>query len=196
MTTGGEPSGGVAANSWVEIDKIHYYYWGPAPDGTARLARMTTPPHGKTVHVYDTAAGTWSTHQLPPKIQPVTIAALTIAALTLVLIPLLLSGQDPILAKVITPIAVGLLLVLAFLGQNAHLRPLDAIAAAEALQAAHEAEVQAQYQAAERRAEQQARHAQQSAQWAAATWSQVAQINQALHPGGDIYRPYGQSPPL
>ncbi|MGW1436938.1 hypothetical protein ACWD7M_17010 [Streptomyces griseus] len=198
MTPGGAHSGGVPvpANSWVEIDKIHYYYRGPAPDGAARLARMTTPPHGKTVHVYDTAAGTWSVHRLPGKLQPLTKAALLLAALALITIPWILSGQDPILAKAATPIAVGILLILALLAQTAHLYPHDAISAAEARQAAHEAYVEYLHTAAERRAEQQAKSAQHAAQFAAATWGQVAQINQALHPGTDIYRPYGQSPPL
>ncbi|MFE6000373.1 hypothetical protein ACFQ6C_26490 [Streptomyces sp. NPDC056454] len=198
MTTGGAHSGGVPApaNSWVRIGKIHYFYRGIAPDGTARLVPMTTPPHGKTVHAYDATTATWSTHRLPSKLQPLTIAVLVLAALALVLIPLILSGQAPILTKVATPIAVGVLLLLAVLVQTAHLYPHDAISAAEAQQAIHAANVEAQHVAADRHAAQQAKNAQQAAQWAAATWAQTAQINQALHPGTDVYRPYGQSPPL
>lgn len=197
MTNGGlHTSGGIVANVHVKMGGRYFYCRGAAPDGTPRLARLSKPPHGKTVYAYDDTTGEWTVERLPFRLQPGAIVFLVLAGLALLLIPLALSGQDPILAKFFTPVAVGVLLLIAFLAQTAHLMPHDAISAAEAQQAAYEAYLESQRIGAERAAHQQARAMASMQQWQAATWGQLAQINAAMHPGQDTYRPYGQSPPL
>ncbi|THA72474.1 hypothetical protein E6R60_26450 [Streptomyces sp. A0642] len=196
MTHGGVPaSGGVLSDVWIKIDGIYYYCRGEAPDGSPRLAPLNHPPYGKTVYGLNSKNGL-TVEKLPYRLRTATTVILAAAALALVLIPLALAGSDPILAWTATPVAVGALLLLAVITQTAHLRPHDAISAAEAQQAADQAYINSEYDAAERRARQQAASAHNTQQWQAAVWAQTAQINQTLNPGTDTYRPYGQSPPL
>ncbi|MET7363159.1 hypothetical protein ABZS76_32645 [Streptomyces sp. NPDC005562] len=197
MTPGGVPTNhGVITNVWVQVAGTYYYCRGATADGKPRLAELSRPPFGKTVHVYDGATATWSTRRLPFRLQPGAIFFLILAAFTAVLVPLMLSGQDPILAKAATPVAVAVLLLVALLAQTAHLTPHDEISAREAQQANYEAYVASQQHAAEQAAHRQAQGFQALQGWAAAQWAQQAQINATLNPGQDTFRPYGQSPPL
>ncbi|MEU6362219.1 hypothetical protein [Streptomyces albidoflavus] len=197
MNTGGVPTrNGIVANVWVRIGDRYFYCRGADTKGQPRLIELAKPPYGKTVHTYDGATSTWASERLPFRLQPGAATFLAFAALSALLIPLALSGQDPILAKGATPIAVGVLLLAAYIAQTAHLTPHDEISAAEADQAATEAYWESQQHAAETAARRQAQNAAALQRWAAAQWAQQAQINAALHPGQDTYRPYGQSPPL
>ncbi|RNF81149.1 hypothetical protein [Streptomyces botrytidirepellens] len=193
MTAGG---GRIPANIWIRAGKDYYYSRGQAPDGTARLARLSRPPHGKTVYVID-PTGTLAAEKLPFELLGSAKACLILALLALVLIPATLGrDQDPIMAKVLIPIAVGLLFLAAYLCQTAHLYPHDAISRAEAEWAAAQAEAEAQREAAARAAENNARQAAQTNQWLAAIWAQNAAAQHHLDPNADAWRPYGQSPPL
>ncbi|MCX4799665.1 hypothetical protein OG497_38060 [Streptomyces sp. NBC_01242] len=181
---------------WLRYEDTYYYCRGTAPDGTPRVVEMGRPPHGKTVHVYNGTTGDWSTETLPFRLQNGAKAAFTLAAAALILVPLVLSGQDPILWKVCTPVAVGFFLLVAVLVQTSYLYPHDTISLAEADQATREAYIESQHEAAQRTAHQQAKNAAAAQQGQMAIWAQLAQINQAAHPDQDTYRPYGQSPPL
>lgn len=181
---------------WIHYDGKYCYCRGAAPDGTPRVIEMASPPYGKVVHVHDEKSGAWHDERLPFRLRGGTKAALVMAAVMAGLVPLIFSGQDPILWKFCTPIAVGFFLLVALLAQTSHLYPHDAISLAEAQEAAHEAYVQSQYEAAARAAQQQAQAAATMQQGQMAIWAQLAQINSAMHPGQDTYRPYGQSPPL
>lgn len=181
---------------WLHYDGTYYYCRGTAPDGTPRVIEMARPPYGKIVHVHDEKSGAWHDERLPFRLRSGAGVALCLAVVMLVLVPLIFSGQDPILWKFCTPVAVGFFLLVAFLAQTSHLHPHDAISLAEAQQAAHEAYVQSQHEAAARAVQQQAQAAATMQQGQMAIWAQLAQINSAMHPGQDTYRPYGQSPPL
>ncbi|MFJ4902794.1 hypothetical protein [Streptomyces sp. NPDC088727] len=181
---------------WLRYEGTYYYCRGTTPEGQPRLIQMARPPYGKSVFVHDAAADTWSAERLPTRLRPGAAVALLLAVAMLILVPLILSGQDPILWKFSTPVAVGFFLLAALVTQFSHLRPHDAISQAEANQEAFENYAQAQQEAAERRAYQQARASANAQQGQMAIWAQLAQINQAMHPGQDTYRPYGQSPPL
>ncbi|MFD7835533.1 hypothetical protein [Streptomyces sp. NPDC059761] len=197
MTTGGLPTnGGIAANIWLQVGNQYFYCRGATPVGTPRLVPLTAPPYGKTVYVYDNAKNTFTPSHLPFRLRQGAIFLLGLAALAAVMVPLMLSGHDPIMAKAATPLAVAAFLLAAALAQYAPLTPHDAISAAEAQQATYDASVTSQQEAAEWSAARQAGQTHALQQWAAAAWAQQAQINAALHPGQDAYRPYGQSPPL
>lgn len=186
----------LLSGRWLRHDGTYYYCRGAAPNGTPRTIAMSKPPHGKLVHVYDETTGDWTTERLPRRLQPGAVFFLALSGFALLLIPLVLSGQDPILATFCTPVVVSVLLLIAFLAQTAHLTPHDAISAAEAQQATHEAYVESQQIGAARAARQQATAAAAAQQGQMAIWAQLAGLNQAAHPGQDTYRPYGQSPPL
>ncbi|MGW9067841.1 hypothetical protein ACWGQT_00115 [Streptomyces yangpuensis] len=197
MTPGGIPTrGGIAANIWLQVGEDYFYCRGAAPDGSPRLAPLNAPPFGKTVYVYDPTQDAFTPTRLPFRLRQGAIFLLGLAAVAAVLVPLMLSGQDPIMAKAATPVAVAAFLLAAALAQYGPLTPHDAISAAAAQQAAYEAHLTGQQEASERAAARQAGQARALQQWAAAAWAQQAQINSALHPGQDTYRPYGQSPPL
>jgi hypothetical protein len=195
MAQGGPPPGGnIIAGAWLRIGQDYYYCRGWRPDGTARLIRMTEPPHGKPAWVLDPAGGPWTQEHVPRRLRAGTGVWLALAALAAVLIPALLSGQDPILWHAAMPVAVAVCLLAAVITQGAHLRPHDDISLREAEAAADQAYAESQQLRARNAYVQQAKAAQETAGWQAAIWGQLAAANQ--QPGHDGFRSLGQSPPL
>ncbi|MFI9393329.1 hypothetical protein ACIG53_20860 [Streptomyces bauhiniae] len=196
MTQGGPPPGGnIIANKWLRVGG-HYYCRGWRPTGEPRVIAMTRPPYGKTVWVADPGGGPWASERLPFRLTDGAKFWLGTAVVVAVLVPLMLSGHDPIMWHVLMPVAVGFCLLCAYFCQIGHLYPHDDISQAEAQEAAAQAYAESEQLRAKNAALQQAKALQNAQAWQAAIWAQVAQINQAQHPGQDIYRPYGQSPPL
>jgi hypothetical protein len=196
MTNGGVPtSNGIVSNVWVQVGGIYYYCRGATPTGEPRLAPLTEPPYGKTVHVYD---GTdWHTEHVPFVLRRATLFwIVTGIVLTIVLSVGISHAHDPILFKFALPVAIVFCSLAAWSTQGALLTPHDDISYAEAQQANYEAYVESQHEAAERAAHKQAQAAQQFQAWAAASWAQQAAINQSLNPGQSTFPPYGQNPPL
>lgn len=181
---------------WLRYGGTYYYCRGMDPKGKPRLIEMARPPYGKTVHVHDDATGDWHPETLPFKLLRGTKISLVLATVMLVMVPMVFSGQDPIMWKFCTPVAVAFFLLVAALAQTGHLYPHDEISRAEAVEANRQAYEESQYEAAQRATQQQAQAAAVAHQAQLATWAQTAQINAALHPNQDTYRPYGQSPPL
>ncbi|WP_428957838.1 hypothetical protein [Streptomyces sp. cg35] len=195
MTQGELPvTNGIVAGIWIRDGKDYYYCRGATTNGQPRLAQLHQLPYGKTVYSYD--GTTWSSEHVPFRLRPATIFWLGAIAALILLLSAALSGQDPILLKFAIPIVLIVGAIAATVAQTGPLYPDDAISAAEARQAAYEAQQEADRHRAENYARQQARQAQQMLGWQAAIWAQNAATTQALHPGQDTYRPYGQSPPL
>ncbi|CAL9508236.1 hypothetical protein SUDANB9_03567 [Streptomyces sp. enrichment culture] len=118
------------------------------------------------------------------------------AVVVAVLVPLMLSAHDPTMWHVLMPVAVGFCLLCAYFCQIGRICPRDDISWADAQEAAAQAYAESEQLRAKKAALQQAKAAQNAQARQAAIWAQIAQINQAQHPGQDIYWPYGQSPPL
>lgn len=187
---------GIPPQSWVRIGNDYYFYRGYAPDGMPRLARLKRSPYGHTYYQLDTDRGTATTLQAPRGMHPSTAV---LAVLTLVLpafVLVLLHGQDPILSKTAVPVTFLILLLCTLGCHYGPNRPYDAIAQAEADEAARQAAYEQQARQAQQMAQQALANQQQSLEWQRAVWAQQAAINDQLDPHHDHYRPYGQPPPL
>ncbi|MFF9601727.1 hypothetical protein ACF1GY_05535 [Streptomyces sp. NPDC014684] len=188
---------------WVRVGDRYYYSWGTHPDGTHRLVELTEPPWGQRVWVPDLNGGTGTNELAPFRLRPSTRCWLLLVPIALILIPLNCPG-GALVATIATILATGFLLFCALCAQGWHLHPQDDIARAEAREyhppepwtAEEAAYYAAQYHAAQQQAAQQAHYQQQMLQWQRAIWAQQVSVDQALHPGQDVWRPCGQSPPL
>lgn len=185
---------GVRPGSWVRIDQDYYHFKGWGPDG-ARLVRLSRRPYGKTAYVLN-ADGTAKTEHVPGGVHAST-AIFAIAAIAAgFLLPLLMAGQASIMVRGATIVSVAILALISFMCHVFPMQPFDSIEQAYWQQASAEAYQESQQLRAEEAVHQAQQAAYRAQQWQAATWAQTAAINASLNPGGDVYRPYGQSPPL
>lgn len=192
-----DPLGGIRPGCWLRDannPSLYVHYKGIAPDGTLRLLPLKRPPHGKTVHVLDNGKVTTERVPLELRASAKVLLGLLVAALIAAMI---LGSSEEYSGGGLIALGVAALLGLGvFLAQEEGLYPTDYWDDLEAeRQAAEEYWIEQQ-----RRADDMARNAQRQAaqmhQWQSAQWAQLAAINAALNPGQDVWRPYGQSPPM
>lgn len=181
-------------NIWIKFQGRYWFFKGFAPNGSPRIRLLDYPPYGKTVYLFDGRRLT-GTEKIPFRMRwpAITLASLTLLFAVLAILTRVGGGfLAPFVLTVLT-LAFGLATYLTHTGAMQHNDDVD-LAEAEAARAEMEPERN------RLRQEDQARHAQAAAmnaqQAQRAMWAQMAAIHHQLDPNVDIWRPYGQSPPM
>lgn len=182
---------------FLHKDGHYFLYKGLAPDGRPRAVPMDKPPHGRTVYTLTDDGRIAGAQRLPSHVSaPVlTLTALSTAAALAALGLATAEGETAFLA-LLAAVAAVVLALAALLTHTSHLHPVDEWDVWEAqCQASWDAwhEQQRAVSAAADAARRASAHAEQ---WQRAVWGQQAAVNAALNPGGDVWRPFGQSPPM
>ena len=188
---------GIPPDSWLRVKDDYYHFKGHTPYGVPRVVKLTRRPYGRPCFRIDPVTETAvAAERVPGGMHPSTLI-LTVTAIGMsALIPLAMSHQDGLLTFLVTTVTAGILFLSAFLCHYAPMKPQDAIEFAEGQAAIDQAAADSAYHAWERALQNGADSARRQEAWLWAVWGQQAAINQTLNPDGDVYRPFGQSPPL
>lgn len=184
----------VTPNSWVRIGETYYHFKGWAPDGSPRLVQLTRRPYGRRYYQLD--SGEPTPRKAPSGAHPATVTLAIVTVVMAVAIPVATMGGDPLIRTLIAAVVDTILVTATGLSHYAPMKPPDAIEQAALDAAADQAAIDSRYNAQAQAAQHQAALQDEGLRWQAATWAQAAATDAALHPDHDIYRPYGQAPPL